>query len=215
MTIVELVDELESIAERFWSADEAEAAAIMRTADVCAVLELVYGYAVAAHPVEEIDKLAALEADRAEKARRLIGLGSGTAQGINGHVSDGDAAELAAQGKAFFDRYQTIVLGRVLALEIGKFALDLFKPTFEDGLIGFKRIDALAAQKQAEALKWLATRVEELECGNCGMDVHDVIIAYRDGAGRYKDFESRISGGGRGSVISPLPPAGLNDERRA
>ena len=26
---------------------------------------------------------------------------------------------------------------------------------------------------------------------------------------------NRFSGGGRGSVISPLPPAGLNDERRA
>lgn len=174
----ELVDELERLAERFWSADEAEAASIMRTADVCAILERANRDAVASHSPDEVDEIAALEADRAEKARRLAVNGGGAAQGVDGDAADGDAAELVAQEKAPFNRYQTVMLRRVFALEFCKFALYLFEPTFEDGFIGFKSRDPLAAKKRAEPLKWLSSRVEELENGNCSLDVHGVIIAY-------------------------------------
>lgn len=174
----ELVDELERLAERFWSADKAEAASIMRTADVLALLERVNRDAIAAHSAEEIDELVALEADRAEKARRLAVNGGSAAQGVDGNVADGDAAELAAQGAALFERYQTILLRRVFALEFCKAALGFFEPSFEDGIVGFKCRDLLAAKKRTEALKWLAARIEELCRGDCSLNVHDVIIAY-------------------------------------
>ena len=113
----ELVDELERLAERFWSADKVESASIMRTADVLALLERVNRDAIAAHSTEEIDELVALEADRAEKARRLAVNGGSAAQGVDGNGTDCDASELDAQRVALFERYQTILLCRVFALE--------------------------------------------------------------------------------------------------
>lgn len=178
MPRTELVGELERLAERLWRCDETEAAPAHWAVDVSSLLERVYRNAVEAAPREKFDDLAILEADRAKEARRLTVFGGGSPKRIGGCAADGDAAELPAHGDPLFERYQLLMLRHVAALEFGKLALMLFEPSLEGCAIGFKEPDLVAAKKRAEALKWLASRIEMLENGDCNADVHAVIIAY-------------------------------------
>lgn len=178
MTRTGLVGELERLAECFWGDDKAESAPGNWAVDVSSLLERVYRDAVEASPREEIDKIVLLEADRAEKARRLTGLGGGPSEGVDGCAADGDTAELPPRGDPLFERYQLFMLRHVAALEFSKLVLAFFKPCFDGGVLGFEEPDFVAAKKRAEALKWLVSRIEMLEDGNDEFDTHDVILAY-------------------------------------
>lgn len=176
----QLVDELERLAERLWRCDETEAAPAHWAVDVSSLLERVYRNAVEAAPREKFDDLALLEADRAKEARRLTVFGGGSPKRIGGCAADGDAAELPAHGDPLFERYQLLMLRHVAALEFGKLALMLFEPSLEGGAIGFKEPDLVAAKKLAEPLKWFAARIDKLEDGDDGINVHRLIAEYKN-----------------------------------
>ena len=172
MKRVELVGELERLAERFWSDDGAEAAAIVRTGEVDLLLERVYRHADIAVRNEKIAEVIRLEADRADKARRLAVERGGTAQGVDGNVADGDAAELAALGEALFRRYKALLLDIKFRLDFAGLAHDVFKAEICGGKLCFERGDPAAAKERAAALRQLAEFLDKFdETGECG-DVH-------------------------------------------
>ena len=183
MTRVELVGELERLAERFWGGDGAEIAAIVRAGEVDLLLERVYCHADIVTRNNKIVEVIRLEANRADKARRLAVVRGGSAQGIDGNVADGDAAELVAEGKALFCNFKALVLDMKFRLDFAGLAFELFKMSVSGGEISFERGDFAAAKERAATLKKLAEFLDKFEeAGDCS-DFHVDIIP-QDKTGR-------------------------------
>lgn len=127
----------------------------------------------------EIDEDALLEAHRAYKARRIAGGGGTGAEGVHAGRTDGDAAKAVVQANL-------CQLRGAFALEFSQLVLDCFQPDFGGGEVGVgivffnnQRFNLAAAKERANALDWLAARIEELEKPDCNVDdVHEAIIAF-------------------------------------
>ena len=144
----------------------------MGTGEVDLLLELVYRHADIVDRNQKVADIVRLEADRADKARRLVAFGGRSPKGVDGHAVDGDTTELAAQGKSLFRRYKALMLDSVFRLEFGRFAFELFKPIVSGGEIGFERCDPVTAEERAATLGKLAQFLDEFdETGDCG-DFH-------------------------------------------
>ena len=173
----EFVEYLELIS-REWGSSKPTAR--IGTNEVCAFIQQATADCHASLFFPKISDDAMLEAYRADKARWFARRGCTGAESVHAGRTDGDAAEAVAQGLL-------VELRGAFALEFTQFALDCFKPDFGDGdlLLRFRFIGEngrylAAAKKRANALDWLAARIEELEERKDGTDFHDVIIAYRE-----------------------------------
>lgn len=127
----------------------------------------------------EVAEVAALEADGADKAGRIADGGSNTAQGVDGGTADGNAAESVADREAALRREETCLAGFLFAHDAAELVLDCYKLVLDGGAFAFEYGDPVAAEKRAEALERLLSRIEEIEDGHAvGDEAHSAIIAY-------------------------------------
>ena len=160
---------------------DAEPACSVRTTELIGLAADLYatyrrGGAFGSHEVADV---AALEADGADKAGRIADGGSNTAQGVDGGSANGDAAESVADRKAAFRREEACLVGFLFAHDAAELVLDCYKFALNDGALTFEYGDPVAAEKRAEALERLLSRIEEIEDGHAvGDEAHSAIIAY-------------------------------------
>lgn len=177
ITLSGLIDELESLAERFWRADDCKTADAIGASELCHLVGR-FGEAVnRARGYAEVRYNAALEAYWADKARDFAKTspeGEHAVRAIDENMAISRAAvELEAK------RGEFLRLLDLLALEFIDIALRCNKPRLYGFQIVFECLDVLAIKKRAEALKRLARTVDELEYSDDFFtSVHAAIIAY-------------------------------------
>lgn len=197
ITLPGLIDELESLAERFWLADEPETASGVGASELFHIVGR-FGEAVnRARGYAKVRYDAALEAYWADKARDFAKTspeGERAVRTIDENMTISRAAvELDAK------RGELLRLIELLAFEFLDIALRCSKPLLYGFQIVFECQDLLAIKKRAEALKRLARTVEELEYGDDDFTrVHAEIIAYsnellRGGVGNQTPLGKSIS----------------------
>ena len=172
-----LVDELESLAESVWFADEGKAAGVVGASEFC---HLVGRLGVAIDNLRGDAKVrhdAALEAYWADKARDFAKAAPESEHAVR-TVDENMAISRAAVGiETEYCKFLRLL--DAFALEFLRLATRFFHARFKDGDVSFKCHDLVACKKQAESLKRLAGAVEEFEHGGCNVeDIHAAIIAY-------------------------------------
>jgi len=127
----------------------------------------------------EVAEVSALEAYGAKEPRRFTGGGNIPAQGVDGGATDRDAAESVADRKAACRREELRLAEFLFAHDAAELVLDCYKLVREGGALAFEYGDPVAAEKRAEALERLLSRIEKIEEGHTfGDDAHLAIIAY-------------------------------------
>lgn len=178
MKRVELVGELERLAERFWGRDYVKAATLGEAAKVYRLIA-----DAAERPCPEIreDKaeLAALVADWAGNARRRAVSPVGPfAVDEDAAGADGDAGEPSAEVRRALKGGQALLLRLEFAFEFAQLAHAFFGVCTRGGELVLECGDFAATKKRAEALKGLAAWIDDLEDGKEIGDAHAAIVAY-------------------------------------
>lgn len=172
----ELVGELERLAERLWSADELKSATGVGATELCQLLGRLGEAVGRVRSDAEIGYRAALEAYWADKAGNFAKAAPQGEDAVR-TVDENMAISSAAVGIRT-KHGEVLRLLDAFAMEFVGLALDVYKPHFGDGEIFFECGNLFAAQERTESLKRLARAIDELEKGECGLDVHAAIIAY-------------------------------------
>lgn len=174
--MVELVDELERLANGLWCGGKSESAASIGASDIYDVIGKL-GVAIdRARREAEVRHKAALEAFWADKAR-LFAVSAPKGENAVRSVDQNMAISVAAV-RLDAQRGEFLRLLDLFAMEFVALALDFYKPTFEVGEICFKCRDFAAAEKRARALKRLAAGIDELKDGYDVGKTHELIITY-------------------------------------
>lgn len=126
----------------------------------------------------EVEEVAALEADGADKAGRIADGGSNTAQGVDGGTADGNAAVVGAESEPAEGVTEACFCVEFAFRQFLDLVLSFGKPVVEGGNFGFECIDAPTAKKRANALHGLVARIKEFRNGDDFGKLHAAIIAH-------------------------------------
>ena len=173
----ELIDELESLAEGFWLADEAEATGGIGALELYDFMDR-FGHAVYdARTRAKVRYNAALEAYWTNEARDFAKTAPEGERAVR-TIDENMAISRAAVGiDAKFGEFLRLL--DVLAVEFIHLVSRLFQVRFETGYVSFESGDLVACKKQAEALKTFAGMIEKFEEGDYAIDdFHAASIAY-------------------------------------
>lgn len=174
-----LIDEFVSLAEGHWAHLGTEDMVGRRTLELHDLLNRAVALEQRAFRREYLRGRAALEADGAQEARRVAGVGGGAAQGEDGDAGDdGDAAVVGAESEPAEGVTEARFCVEFAFRQFLDLVLSFGKPVVEGGNFGFECIDAPTAKKRANALHGLVARIKEFRNGDDFGKLHAAIIAH-------------------------------------
>ena len=178
MKNMELVGELERLAERLWGDGYVEAAPLSAAFEVYALAASVCRVPAMARDGEHKAELAAYVAGGTGDCRRrvvCIGDAFDADEHARGEMYAAEALADVEPGRLVGEAALVCVAFRA---EFVRLALDVCQPRVDGDEVVFECRDPLAAKERAKALKRLAARVDEFEDVNDVTNAHALIIAY-------------------------------------
>ena len=180
MTKLELVGELESLAERLWGDGYVKAAPLPAAFEVYALAASVCRVpAMARHGEHEAELAAFIAGGTGECRRRVVCIG-GTFDADEHARGELDAAKAPTDGETSRLIGEALLACIAFRAEFVRLALDICQPRVGGGEVVFECRDPLAAKERAKALERLAARVDQFEDVDDVTNAHALIIAYSD-----------------------------------
>lgn len=175
-----LINEFERLVERIWRCDKTEPAFTVCASDFYDLVRRAGVLVTSVKVWNDFASLAVLKANRAKKPGRFARLRGLCAKRENGRLADSDAPICASAVDLSAKRFNLLHLNDIFAFEFIKLVIECVDMGFKRGEFFFSVSHIFAAKKLAEPLKWFAARIDKLEDGDDGINVHRLIAEYKN-----------------------------------